>query len=138
MYYILQGKLAIPCDSLMEWVEWMQKNDRTVHKTTIEGALVSTVFLGMNHNFTGGDPLLFETMVFRDEGYNGTVDLDVVCKEGESSNFWGDCIRTSSWGEAEAAHKKIVEHVTKRFEKALEASSNIAYKLVTENCGKFS
>lgn len=137
-YYKLQGKLAVPCEDLREWGEWMSKNDRTVHKTTIEGVLVSTVFLGLNHNYGEGDPLLFETMVFRDEEYSGTVDFDVVYEEGQSSGFWGDCIRTSSWGEAEAAHKKVVAHITERFEKALEASSNAMYKLITENCGQFS
>lgn len=32
----------------------------------------------------------------------------------------------------------LVERITERFEKALEASSNAMYKLVTENCGQFS
>lgn len=137
-YYILKGKLAIPVDTAEEWAGWMANNDRRVQRTVIEGVVVSTVFLALNHNFSGGEPLLFETMVFADEDYSGTLNLDLALSEGQSSGFWGDCIRTSSWGEAEAAHKKVVAHITERFEKAVEASSNAMYKLVTENVGQFS
>jgi hypothetical protein len=43
---------------------------RRVDSTEWEGYQVSTVFLGINHNFGEGVPLLFETMIFtnsRDE-----------------------------------------------------------------------
>lgn len=50
---------------------------------------VSTVFLGLDHNWGGGPPLLFETMIFTD---------------GEG----GYCRRYSAWEEAEAGHWETV------------------------------
>ena len=44
---------------------------------------VSTVFLGLDHRH--GDPLLFETMIF----------------DGGKDDYQ---VRTSTWGQAEAAH----------------------------------
>lgn len=35
-----------------------------VDKAYVHGCMVSTVWLGLNHNFWGGQPLIFETMVF--------------------------------------------------------------------------
>ena len=46
----------------------MERGDRIIAQETIEGKdlWVSTVFLGVNHNFSPhGPPLLFETTVFR-------------------------------------------------------------------------
>jgi hypothetical protein len=54
---------------------------------------VSTVFLGLDHNYLGrGKPLLFETMVF-----GGLND--------------GEQIRTSTWEAAEQAHEQMIERV---------------------------
>ncbi len=65
-HYILDGKTPVPV-GLMEWAEWFGRNDRSVAKDEFEGVVVSTVFLGLDHNFFGdGPPLLFETMVFTD------------------------------------------------------------------------
>jgi hypothetical protein len=38
-----------------------------VAKATVSGADVSTVFLGLDHSFGHGPPLLFETMIFGGE-----------------------------------------------------------------------
>lgn len=90
-YWKLDGKLAVPCSTLEEWSRSFADFDaRRVAHTMIGANLVSTIFLGINHNFGEGDPLLFETMIFRDE---------------ES----GECWRTSSWEEAEAQHLVAVE-----------------------------
>jgi hypothetical protein len=35
-----------------------------VHEDLPDDVAVSTVFLGINHNYTGGAPVLFETMIF--------------------------------------------------------------------------
>ena len=50
------------------------------------------MFLGLDHSFGGGAPLLFETMVF-----GGPLD--------------GEQERYSTWNEAEAGHKLMVERV---------------------------
>lgn len=49
---------------LFRWAHWYETADRTVAKSTINGAEISTVFLGLDHNFHEGRPLLFETMIF--------------------------------------------------------------------------
>jgi hypothetical protein len=65
-YYILVGRLPVAVD-LMTWAKWFTNLDRRViARTEInERCAVSTVFLGLDHNFRGrGDPVLFETMIF--------------------------------------------------------------------------
>ncbi len=55
----------VPCDDVLEWAKWFQGADRCVAKTEIsDGVNVSTVFLGLDHNFMGGTPVLWETMIF--------------------------------------------------------------------------
>jgi hypothetical protein len=56
---------------------------------------ISTVFLGIDHNFNGGPPLIFETMAFDDEV--GFADLE--------------CERYSTWDEAEVGHKAMVDKI---------------------------
>lgn len=51
---------------------------------------VSTVFLGVNHNYDDGPPTLFETMLFTDD------DRD--------QSMW----RYSTWDEAVAGHASVV------------------------------
>lgn len=89
-YYIMEDKKTVPCD-LMTWAKMFEGN-RHVADETIGGARVSTVFLGLDHSFCGGRPLLFETMVF-----GGALD-----QEQE---------RCSTWDEAEKMHAAMVERV---------------------------
>lgn len=75
LYYILDedGKTPIPA-SLEEWGRmFMDPEKRTVSRTELiiggDTVVVSTVFLGLDHNFSpaGGPPILFETMIFGGE-----------------------------------------------------------------------
>ncbi len=66
--YILdeKGNHVIEHD-VLKWGKWFESNDikRIIDKTNVRQASVSTVFLGINHNFLEkGKPLLYETMVF--------------------------------------------------------------------------
>ena len=55
----------IPEPDLRKWAEWCETADRRVAKDYIGSAEVSTVFLGLDHNFSDrGNPILWETMVF--------------------------------------------------------------------------
>lgn len=71
MYFDRDGN---PID-LQEWVRLFEQ-DRTVSYTEFTSAAgsqvrVSTVYLGLNHNYSDvGPPLIFETMVFC-EDYSG-------------------------------------------------------------------
>ena len=49
---------------MMTWARWFESADRKVAKETIGEAEVSTVFLGLDHNWGDGPPILWETMVF--------------------------------------------------------------------------
>jgi hypothetical protein len=65
--YILTDDNQEPvlCPDLMEWGRWMQDTDRRRVALFEQGDVrVSTVFLGLDHSFGSGEPLLFETMVF--------------------------------------------------------------------------
>ena len=49
---------------MLEWARWMEEEDNLIKKTTIANEIViSTIFLGLDHSFGKGDPILFETMV---------------------------------------------------------------------------
>ena len=61
---------------------------------------VSTIFMGLDHNFSNeGPPILFETMVF-----GGALDQEQA--------------RYATWEEAEAGHKAMVEMVKKELAEA--------------------
>lgn len=52
---------------MLEWAHWFERNraQQRIGNDEIEGHLVSTVFLGLNHQFhPKAKPLWFETMVF--------------------------------------------------------------------------
>jgi len=68
--YILHGKIPVPCEDLLTWAHWIEENwrDRVVRQEDMGPYWISTVFLGLDHNWGDGPPLLFETMVFRTEG----------------------------------------------------------------------
>jgi hypothetical protein len=95
-HYMLIGQTPVPSD-LMTWARWFEDSrlERVVKQTWVMGELcwVSTVFLGLDHQFCpGGPPILFETMAFwGGEGY-----------EQE---------RCSTWLEAEAQHAAMIAHV---------------------------
>ena len=91
-YYILDANRAVvPVEDLTEWAEWWGKDDRIVGHTQVSNEVrVSTVFIGIDHRFSGmGPPLLFETMVF-----GGKLDQEL----------W----RYSSWDDAEVGHEIAV------------------------------
>lgn len=63
-YYVLDGHEPIPVDSLEEWARFFEGNARYVDEQVIGDVRISTVFLGLDHAHFGGEPLLFETMIF--------------------------------------------------------------------------
>ena len=63
--YILDGQTPVPCDDILEWGRWFETANRHVGKDQIGPYRVSTVFLGIDHDWgSNGPPVLFETMVF--------------------------------------------------------------------------
>lgn len=70
-HYILNEDGNPVAVGLEEWAEWFgeHKEERIMKQTRVFGIWVSTIFLGLNHNFFGNEPLIFETMIF-----GGTLD----------------------------------------------------------------
>lgn len=92
LYYKLEGHTPVQCADAYEWAHAFELAARTVAVDMVGAVKVSTVFLGMDHAFGGGKPLLFETMVF-----GGPLD--------QAQD------RCSTWEEAEAQHAVWVERV---------------------------
>lgn len=64
-YYVLDdtGNPVVE-DDLLKWCMWFETNETSVAYQIIGDIIVSTVFLGINHQFSDGPPILFETMIF--------------------------------------------------------------------------
>lgn len=93
-HYILDEKGAPVAEpDLMTWALWFEKADRHVGNETIGDSKISTVFLGLDHAFGGGVPVLWETMVF---GGKLDQEQDRCCGSRE---------------QAEAMHARMVERV---------------------------
>ncbi len=84
-YFILKGRDVEPVDSLLVWGRWFEECDRRVALDEIGPVVISTVFIGLDHQFGDGPPLLFETLVS-----GGPLD--------------GAQDRYSTWDEAAAGH----------------------------------
>jgi hypothetical protein len=63
-YILDKDGIPIPIDDPLAWANYMEGN-RIVRQDETIGGLVSTVFLGIDHNwFHTGPPPLWETMIF--------------------------------------------------------------------------
>lgn len=98
MNYILIDKKPVLELDIIKWATWFEKSKRIVKQNGLkilgQEIHASTVFLGIDHNFSGaGEPLLFETMIFDKDG-------DELYQE-----------RYSTWEEAEAGHEKAIKHI---------------------------
>lgn len=97
--YILDGHTPVPIRDIMDWAMQVEARSKAcaagndpwrVGRDAINGADVSTVFLGLDHSFGGEPPMLFETMIF-----------------GGDHDQYQD--RYSTWDEAEEGHKLACE-----------------------------
>lgn len=63
--YILVDGEPVEAD-LYTWAQWIEtrQREKIVQQDYIGGVKVSTVFLGLNHNWGDGPPILWETMIF--------------------------------------------------------------------------
>ena len=91
--YILTDKIhKLKVVDLFTWGRWLETagEKRRVGDDTVNGVRVSTVFLGLDHNWGKGKPLVFETMIFGGE------------RDGEIERY-------ATWKEAERSHKEVVD-----------------------------
>jgi len=66
LYILGENRNIIPCPNLFEWSAWLETSGdlRQVKLDMFAWGRVSTVFLGINHQWGEGPPILWETMVF--------------------------------------------------------------------------
>lgn len=93
-YILKDDHTVVPCNDLLLWASWFETAERSVGNTQINKIRISTVFLGIDHNFGDGDPtpVLFETMIFG----------------GEHDDYQE---RYTTWDAAIAGHKKAIAKV---------------------------
>jgi hypothetical protein len=92
-FYLNPDHTIRPC-SLHEWVTQLKKVNK-VADDIINGNHVSTIWLGIDHNYFGGLPLLFETMIFDKPKSGHDIYMD----------------RYTTLDEAINGHKKAVQWV---------------------------
>ena len=63
-YILDEGGSPVPCDDVVKFSEWFSTADRCVARDECDGVTISTVFLGIDHDWGSGPPILYETMIF--------------------------------------------------------------------------
>lgn len=91
-YFLNPDHTYRPCD-LMTWARQFETEDRMVASHEVNECHISTVWLGTDHNYFGGPPLVFETMVFQPKGH------DIYCE------------RYTTWKQAEEGHQRAIQWV---------------------------
>jgi hypothetical protein len=82
-FYILNGHTPVLEPDMPVWGKWMETADRHVNETTIGVLRISTIFLGIDHNFFDGQPpRLFETMIF---GFDSDDSYQTRCATWEQA-----------------------------------------------------
>lgn len=84
-------------EDVLMWAQWFETHERRVARDEVEGCVVSTVFLGLDHSFgpPGTTPILWETMIF-----GGPMD----------SQMW----RYTSVDDARAGHAAALEELKRQ------------------------
>lgn len=93
-------------EALIAWARRNEEQDRRVALDEFEdGSRVSTVFLGLDHAFGGGPPLVFESMSF-----TAATKTHNVFGSGEREYHGSiDQRRYSTWDEAMRGHEEMVK-----------------------------
>jgi hypothetical protein len=108
-YYGLRGKeiISLSRDDSHQIIESFQSK-RILRSELRSGHIISTVFLSIDHGYNQAEPVLFETMIFKDE----SDYKDLYCR------------RFTSYDEAFKAHLKLLEFINDRgIEAVIEGST---------------
>jgi len=109
-YYRLDGRTPVPCD-LETYALNLTDAQRRVRLDTVGPMTVSTVFLGLDHNYgPEGPPLLFETMVFG---------------PAFDQMYW----RCATYLQAEEMHDTVLAVVHKHHEQAEQLTAELVREL---------
>jgi hypothetical protein len=134
--YILDERgNPMPATSLLSWAKWLETHERHLALTTFAWGRVSTVFLGLDHNFysrpendpLGYKPVLWETMVFV---HPGEMDRSEWAPVSDAlMELDQEQRRYSSQEEALLGHREMVE-------RCREAAGNEDDRIALENIEK--
>lgn len=69
-YFDIRGRPI----TMEQWAIAFEYAPHTIRWTKVGKMVVSTVWLGLDHNFGDGEPIIFETMVFPEEGIYSDLD----------------------------------------------------------------
>lgn len=97
--YILVNREPKSIDDIHIWSMWMADEDnRRVALTELEdGTFISTIFLGLDHNFWAeGPPILFETMIGKEDKLTG------------ATKYTDDQWRYATWDDAMNGHQRAI------------------------------
>lgn len=107
-HYRLEGHEVVAMnvdtrEELLDWAHAFEKSERIVmHTRLIDGGRISTVFLGLDHQWGNGPPMLFETCLF-----SGEKHYDPMLKREISES--SVVARYATWAEAEEGHMQWIE-----------------------------
>ena len=118
-YYDKTGKPI----SFEEWAPLFEdKSYQIIRQTKLpDGGLVSTVWLGLNHNYGGGPPAIFETMAF------WPVTKDDLFGVGAERR----CLRYATIAEARRGHAATVKELWRTHRKLGTAMAEAVAKKKT-------
>jgi len=90
-FYVLDDdNKPVEASDIKKWAQFFESEKRVIAQDQVRDARISTVFLGLDHNFMNeGPPILFETMIF-----GGRLD--------------GEQYRYSTYDEAINGHKTAI------------------------------
>lgn len=111
-HYLLDGHTAYEVEvdldkpeTLNAWTEAWATTERQVALDRLPLATVSTVFLGLDHRWDDGPPLIFETMVF----------VHPALRDSPMDGYQNRC---STWAQAEAMHAEVMAEIMKAHQEA--------------------
>lgn len=99
MFYKLDEDKNVILTDIIDWANFIEggasENYKTVGKDKINKLIISTVFLGLCHNYSQfpGRPIVFKTMIFKGKKALGYQE------------------RYSTWQQAEEGHQRAIEWV---------------------------
>ena len=116
LYYSRDGK---PIEDVLDWTSSIEDRIVKQERVGLFGLFyVSTVFLGLNHNYGEGRPLIFETMVFcrfpikSKEAFHTGLDLDMNRYATEQEAKDGHEQMKKKWSNPLMILKHLREHFT--------------------------
>lgn len=121
-HYILdENRQPLKVD-LETWARWFSDENKRVALDETRYYRLSSVFLGIDHNFTDrGPPLLFETMLFERKPTVGLIFGRLRQYNEEAFHDQEQtCWRWASWDDTVANHNTILRRLQKQEAEALQ------------------